>query len=409
MSSEFTLPSRRSLRRWLANVKMTPGIIPGFMSSISSKTKLWNERDRICTLVFDEMILKKNLSYDVAQDVVLGFADDGVERTSSIADRAQVFLLSGVSRRWVQPVAYTIGHTSTPSSVTRNLLMSLIEQLKDIGISIKAVVCDQGASNVSLAHQLGVSVEQPFFKVRNESVYFIFDVPNLIKTARNNLQAHKLHIGSETVDWNYIVQLYHSTHEMRLRLAPKLTDWHIRQKPFSNMKVKRATQVLSSSVCVALLALVYARQVPEAAMSTAYVCDRMDKLFDCLSSSRPRKSEQKLRYAIRNGDTEIVDFLCNQLPWVTAWKFEGRRQPQTVTGWQVTIRAVLMLWDYISEKYNFSFLFTRRLQQDALENIFWQMRQQHGCNTNPNVYQFTCGLKHIGIREAPKTLGKGKC
>ncbi|XP_040068228.1 uncharacterized protein LOC120841401, partial [Ixodes scapularis] len=120
MSSAFTLPSQRSLRRWLANVKMTPGIIPGIMSSIASKTKSWNERDRICTLVFDEMILKKNLSYDVAQDVVLGFADDGVERTSSIADRAQVFLLSGVSRRWVQPVAYTIGHTSTPSSVTRN-------------------------------------------------------------------------------------------------------------------------------------------------------------------------------------------------------------------------------------------------------------------------------------------------
>uniref|UniRef100_A0A4D5RUX0 Putative transposase n=1 Tax=Ixodes scapularis TaxID=6945 RepID=A0A4D5RUX0_IXOSC len=173
------------------------------------------------------------------------------------------------------------------------------------------------------------------------------------------------------------------------------------------MKVKRATQVLSSSVCVALLALVYARQLPEAAMSTAYVCDRMDKLFDCLNSSRPKKSEQKLRYAIRNGDTEIVDFLCNQLPWVAAWKFEGRRQPQTVTGWQVTIRAVLMLWEDISEKYNFSFLLTRRLQQDALENIFWQMRQQHGCNTNPNVYQFTCGLKHIGIRKLLKLSEKG--
>ncbi|XP_040079452.1 uncharacterized protein LOC115311959 [Ixodes scapularis] len=34
VSSVFTLPSRRSLRRWLANVKMTPGIIPGIMSSI---------------------------------------------------------------------------------------------------------------------------------------------------------------------------------------------------------------------------------------------------------------------------------------------------------------------------------------------------------------------------------------
>lgn len=97
-------------------------------------------------------------------------ADDGSERTSTIADRALVVLLSGVSRKWVQPVAYTIGHTSTPSTVIRNLLFSLIEQLKDIGVTVKALICGQGASNVSLANQLGVSVAQPFFFVRNERV-----------------------------------------------------------------------------------------------------------------------------------------------------------------------------------------------------------------------------------------------
>ncbi|XP_075743656.1 uncharacterized protein LOC142801487 isoform X1 [Rhipicephalus microplus] len=34
----FYLPSRRSLRRWLANVKMTPGIIPGILFSIATNT-----------------------------------------------------------------------------------------------------------------------------------------------------------------------------------------------------------------------------------------------------------------------------------------------------------------------------------------------------------------------------------
>lgn len=110
------------------------------------------------------------------------------------------------------------------------------------------------------------------------------------------MQAHRLHIENEVVDWSYIVQLYHSTHEMRLRLAPKLTDRHIYQKYFNNRKVKRATQVLSASGCVALLSLVYAKELPEAAMSTAYFCDRMDKVFDCLNSSRCEKTEQKLRH-----------------------------------------------------------------------------------------------------------------
>ncbi|KAH8037068.1 hypothetical protein HPB51_008492 [Rhipicephalus microplus] len=126
---------------------MTPGIIPGILSSIATNTQAWNERDRVCALVFDEIALKKNLYYDASRDVVQGFTDDGTHRTSTIADRALVFLLVGVSRKWVQPVAFTIGHTSTPSSVMHNLLVSLILELRSINIAVKAVICDQGSSN----------------------------------------------------------------------------------------------------------------------------------------------------------------------------------------------------------------------------------------------------------------------
>ncbi|XP_054934481.1 uncharacterized protein [Dermacentor andersoni] len=197
----FSLPSRRSLRRWLANVKMTPGTIPGIISSIATNTQAWNERDRVCALVFDEIALKKNLHYDVARDVVHGFTDDGAHRTSTIADRAMAVLLAGVSKKWVQPVAFTIGHTSTPSSVMHNLLLSLIVELRCIHITVKAVICDQGSSNVSLANQLRDCRKAFFFEVDGERVYFIFDVPHLIKTTRNNVQAHKLYIGDEIADW----------------------------------------------------------------------------------------------------------------------------------------------------------------------------------------------------------------
>lgn len=393
----FSLPTQRSLRRWLANVRMTPGVIPGIIQSIATTTRDWNERDRVCTLVFDEIVLKKNLAYDAGHDIVCGFADDGTERSSNIADRAMVVLLAGISRRWVQPVAFTIGHTAAP--VVRDLLISLVELLKDVNITVKAVVCDQGSSNVSLAYQLGVTTEKAFFEVRGERIYFIFDVPHLIKTTRNNVQAHQLKIGDSVVDWTHIRKLYTSTHELRLRLAPKLTERHINQKPFSNMKVSRATQVLSASVSVAIMALVYANQLPKEAMATANFCDRMDKLFDALNSSSPKKTAQKCRHAIKKGDPELVQFLNDQIPWIQSWKFDAKRQPQTIVGWQITIRAVLDLWEDISTNYNFVYLLTRRLQQDPLENLFGHIRQKNGCNTNPNVFQFISGLKHICIRK----------
>ncbi|XP_075727930.1 uncharacterized protein LOC142769029 isoform X1 [Rhipicephalus microplus] len=395
----FSLPSRRSLRRWLANVKMTPGIIPGILSSIATNTQAWNERDRVCALVFDEIALKKNLYYDASRDVVQGFTDDGTHRTSTIADRALVFLLVGVSRKWVQPVAFTIGHTSTPSSVMHNLLVSLILELRSINIAVKAVICDQGSSNVSLANQLKVTVAKPFFEVNGERVYYIFDVPHLIKTTRNNVQAHKLYIGDDIVNWSHIVSLYQSSHELRLRLAPKLTERHVHQKPFSNMKVSRATQVFSASVSIAITAMVYAKVLPASAITTAQFCDRMDRIFDALNSSSKKRTSQKLRHAIMKNDSELIDFLRGQLPWIASWQFVGRRQPQTIVGWQITIQAICQLWGDLSKNYNFEYLLTRRLQQDPLENIFGHIRQKQGCNTNPNVAQFICGLKHICIRK----------
>uniref|UniRef100_A0A4D5RV94 Putative transposase n=1 Tax=Ixodes scapularis TaxID=6945 RepID=A0A4D5RV94_IXOSC len=121
------------------------------------------------------------------------------------------------------------------------------------------------------------------------------------------------------------------------------------------MKIKRATQVLSASVCLAILSLVYSKELPAAAMATAYFCDRMDKLFDCLNSSKLKKTGQKLLYGILKGESELVDFLHQQLLWMATWKFQGRSQPQTVTGWQITIKGILMFWETFQPTTTFSF------------------------------------------------------
>lgn len=110
----LSLPSRRTLRRSFSKIKMAPGIIPGIMSSISTRTHSWNKSDRVFTHIFDRIVLKKDLSYDITQAVVQGFTGDGIERTPTIADKAMVVLLYAISKTWVQPVAYTTGHISRP-------------------------------------------------------------------------------------------------------------------------------------------------------------------------------------------------------------------------------------------------------------------------------------------------------
>lgn len=75
---------------------MSAGVIPGIIESISTSTHAWNARDRVCILMLHEIALKKSLSNDTGQDIVHGFVDNGMERSSNIADRAMVVLLTGV-------------------------------------------------------------------------------------------------------------------------------------------------------------------------------------------------------------------------------------------------------------------------------------------------------------------------
>ncbi|KAM7294400.1 uncharacterized protein ISCGN_023906 [Ixodes scapularis] len=51
----------------------------------------------------------------------------------------------------------------------------------------------------------------------------------------------------------------------------------------------------------------------------------------------------------------------------------------------------------------------RRLQQDPLENLFGIVRQQHGCNDNPTVFQFIAGLKHIMLGKLFKLSESTNC
>lgn len=388
---------------------MTPGVIPTAIEALEEATRNWHLTDRACTLIFDEMSLKEHLQYDAKHDIVMGFSDDGRQRTPAVANSALLILVAGISKTWIQPVAYTVSRTKTPADTLHHLIITLIKQLQGARLFVKALICDQGGSNITLANKLGVTPEEPFFVLEGRKIYFLYDTPHLLKCTRNNLRApHKLHIGQEIVDWSFITQLYESSHPLKLKLAKKLTDNHIYRKPFNNMKVKYASQVMSESVSVAIDVFIALGVLPASAKPTADFLEKIDKLFDCLNSSSVKKASDKLRYAISEG-SEHLAFLRECLSWVESWKFDGPRQPHTVEAWKVTLKAILLLWDDLFQAFDFRVLLTRWLQQDPLENIFGLLRLKHGCNDNPNVLQFTSGLKHISVGKLVALFSEGNC
>lgn len=70
------------------------------------------------------------------------------------------------------------------------------------------------------------------------------------------------------------------------RLAPKLSEKHIKLPPFSPMRVCLAAQVLSNSVSKEILTHVTLNDMPPAATFTADFIEKMDCLFNIFNSTQ---------------------------------------------------------------------------------------------------------------------------
>ncbi|KAM7305023.1 hypothetical protein ISCGN_014923 [Ixodes scapularis] len=108
-------------------------------------------------------------------------------------------------------------------------------------------------------------------------------------------------------------------------------------------------------------------------------------------------------------EAQVEPNLGKKNSWIPKWQFLSPRRPHTVRGWQITINAVLLLWEDLSLNFDFDHLLARRLSQDPLENLFGLVRQQHGCNETPNSYQFVASLRHIFLGKMLQLSSRGNC
>ena len=69
-------------------------------------------------LLFDEVSISRGLSYDVKEDHVLGFVNDGVSVKPKFSDHALVFMLRGIRRKWKQVVAHVFVEHSLKKYIT---------------------------------------------------------------------------------------------------------------------------------------------------------------------------------------------------------------------------------------------------------------------------------------------------
>lgn len=252
LKNTLCLPSKQTLTKMF--IPVTTKIDSHLMNVLKTKAQYMSEMDRNCTLVVDAMSLKANLFYNIKEDRIYGFHEvDGVQSPEP-AKYALVAMIHGLFENYKQPVGFAfLAELENYSSVT-DWIDKLILELFSIGFHVRCLVSDMGLDFLNSAKRRSVSAESPYFFIGDRKIYYIFDPPDLIKLVRNNLIKYDFHFQNNVAKWHHILQFYEMDKLKRLKLAPKLTDSHIKPTNFERMKVKYAVQVLSATVAAGLSA-----------------------------------------------------------------------------------------------------------------------------------------------------------
>jgi len=403
------LPSVSTIRRWIGKLKVSPGINEGLFKCLASVMSTMNSFEKDAVLMIDEMHIKKCLLYNRQKDQLQGITDHGRNRRDlKMATQASVFMIRGLNTSWYFPICFGFAESNTTTADLQLTMFEIIDKLHSIGIKIRVIVTDMGFNNQALAKWLGVTIENPFFYRDGKIIYFVFDSPHLIKLVRNHFRKTGFNIKEKKIRWYHVQRLYDlDTKDKGARLAPKIGKYHIDLSDLTKQKVKLATQIFSRTVSAALHTLVATKQVRHTFLDTAEFIEQMDTLFDTLNISckedfvKPWKSAENVK--------GILNTLYDMETWVSCWKIPGDQPlPDCVGGLRQTLNGVAMLITDLKEE-GYGYVFTRRIQQDTLENYFSAIRLGCGNHQNPTTEEFSHNFKILFLTQLLKKPNNKNC
>ncbi len=224
----MVLPHETTLKKYMQFTVPKPGIMPEVLKHILDDWKIPEDAEfaRNVTLIFDEMQIRSGLVYSKATGKLLGFTDtgpisnelenfdrrlEGVREESvstcktQLANQMLVLMVRGIFSPMRVPVAY-YPTRSAASHTLYHCIWPIVKTLTLMGLIVRAFVSDGASWNRKfynhhrMAEESGCitySTRHPL--LRREKLYFICDVPHLLKTTRNNWENSGSHQKSRNL------------------------------------------------------------------------------------------------------------------------------------------------------------------------------------------------------------------
>ncbi|KAL6441906.1 hypothetical protein ACFW04_002353 [Cataglyphis niger] len=397
------------------------------------------ERDKVCFLTWDEMLLQLHLDYDVTKKHILGFEDFGKKRNARFADHALVFMVRGIQSGWKLPLAYYFYDGTIKTDQFIEWIKNITKVIIDSGLYLVAFICNDEKRNILAINKMKLDSARlkskrgqlyyGYITINNQDIIPLYDPPHLIKSIRNNLLNNDLEFdcvkGEERkcASWEIIEQAYRMdlTHSV-YRLMPKITAEHIIKNKIKKKKVKNATQVLSMTMGAFIHhhtkleghvnTINGPLKMPEKkGRDTAEIILFFDRLFDSVNG-HTLKPEKPLRVAVSHNSPHFPFWeraikRLHRMRFVDKTTDKNQLKSSTILkNWISTIKGFCKLWMILKKTYEFKYLKPRILNQDSLRNFLKQIRSFDIRNANPTCAEFENSFKTLLINNLalPRTI-----
>lgn len=414
------LPHPKTISKWYCNVDAAPGFSKEAFEMIQTRVKYSRKEKILCSLVFDEMAIRKYVEWDGHQ--YYGFVDLGTGISSEsmgLASQVLTFMLVSVNESWKIPLGYFFIN-SLSSTKKAELLNQCFNLLFECDISVTNITFDGAQTNFSICKILGCNLDVDNLHTEMNNGVFIFPDPShMIKLVRN-LLGEKMVLYDENnneINFKYLKLLNELQENEGLHLANKLRTKHIlffKQK----MKTKLATQLFSESVAEAMLFCKEHLQLKEFTNCDATVkfILMMNNIFDILNSRSVEASKYKKAMCNEN-ITEIKTFYNNFVDFAKGLKLTDGTpilQSQRKIGFLgliIGLKSAICLFErYVGiNEPSFTFIPLYKLGQDHIELFFGKIRSHCGNNDNPTVRNFIAAYKKLLVYCELKDNDLGNC
>ncbi|KAH7977684.1 hypothetical protein HPB49_003171 [Dermacentor silvarum] len=257
----FKLPCRATLQNYVGQSTGEIGVTTLIRERLRVEYEgLSVEQEAFCSLIIDEMAIDQKVIYDRQVDKIFGLVDMGTAEQSTslplVANRLLCFVLRGLSTAYIIPVGYFFTRCLKNDKLF-SMTMEVMKAVEQVGFRVARVVTDNHQTNVSLFKRFsqdGTLVHAVPHPLREcDPLFLSFDPNHLIKNIRTNFLEREILDGEKVIRGGfYLKKLFDIQSSLLLKSVRFLTRSHVEPTNIEKMKVRRATQTMSSEVIATL-------------------------------------------------------------------------------------------------------------------------------------------------------------